>query len=96
MRRSCVVVDLGAQLAATSAAWRTYGIDVSAHQDTVDWEAVAGDKIEFAYIKATEGGDFVDDRFRENWVGAASAGWSEAPTTSSPCAPRAQRRRRTS
>lgn len=51
-----------------------YGIDVSAHQDAIDWARVAGDEIDFAYIKATEGGDFVDRRFAENWAGAGSAG----------------------
>ena len=40
-----------------------YGIDVSAHQDGIDWRRVADDDITFAYIKATEGGDFTDDRF---------------------------------
>jgi lysozyme len=35
---------------------------------------VAGDGIGFAYVKATEGGDFVDDRFAENWRDAAAAG----------------------
>jgi lysozyme len=51
-----------------------YGIDVSAHQGTVDWRRVAADGIEFAYVKATEGGDFRDDRFAENWSGAQQAG----------------------
>jgi lysozyme len=51
-----------------------YGIDVSAHQDVVIWEKVATDGIDFAYIKATEGGDFVDPRFEANWRGAADAG----------------------
>jgi lysozyme len=51
-----------------------YGVDVSSHQGEVDWEMVAGDGIEFAYIKATEGGDFVDERFGRNWAGAAAAG----------------------
>jgi lysozyme len=31
-----------------------YGIDVSAHQDVIDWRQVTGDGITFAYIKATE------------------------------------------
>lgn len=35
---------------------------------------MAGNDISFAYIKATEGGDFVDIRVTENWNGAASAG----------------------
>ncbi len=51
-----------------------YGIDVSAHQGDISWERVADDGISFAYIKATEGGDFVDDRFNHNWRQAASAG----------------------
>jgi lysozyme len=29
---------------------------------------------QFAFIKATEGGDYVDPRFIENWTGAARAG----------------------
>jgi lysozyme len=51
-----------------------YGIDVSAHQDTIGWDSVANDGIEFAYIKATEGRDFTDARFDENWRGAGRAG----------------------
>jgi lysozyme len=51
-----------------------YGIDVSAHQGVIDWRRVAGDGITFAYIKATEGGDFTDDRLEENWLGAREAG----------------------
>ncbi|HEY7771115.1 GH25 family lysozyme, partial [Longimicrobium sp.] len=39
------------------------GIDVSRWQGAVDWNAVAGDDVEFAFIKATEGGDFTDPRF---------------------------------
>src|SRR5690349_93936 len=52
----------------------SYGIDVSNHQGTVDWEDVASDGVSSAYLKATEGDDFVDKRFAENWSGAASAG----------------------
>ncbi len=51
-----------------------YGVDVSNHQGEIDWHAVAGDDIGFAYIKATEGGDFVDNRFAKNWAGAGEAG----------------------
>jgi lysozyme len=56
-----------------------YGIDVSAHQDVIDWRRVANDGITFAYIKATEGGDFTDDRFDENWREAREAGLDRAP-----------------
>lgn len=50
------------------------GIDVSYFQEAVNWNAVKGDNIRFAYIKATEGGDRVDERFADNYVGAAQAG----------------------
>jgi lysozyme len=52
----------------------TYGVDISAHQRRIDWVRVAGDHVTFAYIKATEGADFVDARFGANWSGADSAG----------------------
>jgi lysozyme len=51
-----------------------HGIDVSHHQGKIDWPLVAADGIGFAYIKATEGGDFLDRRFEENWDGAGDAG----------------------
>jgi lysozyme len=51
-----------------------YGIDVSNHQGDIDWERVAADDIEFAYIKSTEGGDHTDARFSENWDAAHAAG----------------------
>jgi lysozyme len=51
-----------------------FGIDVSNHQGVVDWEAVAGDGISFAYVKATEGGDWVDKQFAANWAGTGKAG----------------------
>ncbi|HYN37450.1 MAG TPA: GH25 family lysozyme [Actinomycetota bacterium] len=51
-----------------------YGVDVSAHQGSIDWRRVADDGIEFAYIKATDGGDFVDERFTANWTAAGLAG----------------------
>lgn len=51
-----------------------YGVDVSAHQGDIDWDAVAADDIEFTYIKATEGGDFVDDLFATNWTEARRVG----------------------
>jgi lysozyme len=50
------------------------GVDVSHHQGRIDWSRAAADGVSFAYIKATEGGDFTDPLFRENWKGAAEAG----------------------
>ena len=50
------------------------GVDVSNHQADIDWRALAGDGVAFAYIKATEGGDFRDRRFQQNWNAARAAG----------------------
>jgi lysozyme len=50
------------------------GIDVSHHQKEIRWDAVKASGIHFAYIKATEGADFSDGRFFENWTGAETAG----------------------
>lgn len=55
-------------------AGEEYGIDVSSHQGAIDWESVRRDDIDFSYIKATEGGDFVDARFHENWSDSRRAG----------------------
>jgi lysozyme len=52
----------------------TFGVDVSNHQGAIAWDRVAADGMTFAYIKATEGGDFVDDRFAANWDGARAVG----------------------
>lgn len=50
------------------------GIDVSHWQGRIDWKAVAGAGVRFAFLKATEGGDYLDPRFRENWEQASKAG----------------------
>ena len=56
------------------------GIDVSQHQGTIDWEAVASDGIKFAVIRVvyrgygTEGTLHVDERAVENIEGALAAG----------------------
>jgi lysozyme len=50
------------------------GIDVSHYQGAIDWPAVAGDDVAFAYVKATEGVEGRDDRFAHNWRGAERAG----------------------
>lgn len=50
------------------------GIDVSYWQGDIDWEATRAAGIHFVFIKATEGGDHVDPKFRDNWFGAKRAG----------------------
>ncbi len=51
-----------------------HGIDVSKYQGDIDWESVRQGGITFAYIKATEGSDRVDQKFRQNWDAAKAAG----------------------
>jgi lysozyme len=51
-----------------------HGIDVSKWQGTIDWRAVRAAGAQFAFIKATEGGDVVDDRFAQNYAAAKAAG----------------------
>ncbi|MCQ2545957.1 MAG: glycoside hydrolase family 25 [Clostridia bacterium] len=50
------------------------GIDVSLYQKDINWEGLKDDDIAFAFIKATEGSNYVDENFRENWEGARKAG----------------------
>jgi lysozyme len=50
------------------------GIDVSHHQEMVDWQKVKAAGISFALVKATEGTGFVDPRFDDNWRGMKEAG----------------------
>lgn len=50
------------------------GIDVSHHQGRIDWPAVVADGVDFAYLKATEGGDHRDREFTRNWQAARAAG----------------------
>lgn len=51
-----------------------WGVDVSRYQGEIDWPVLAGQGIEFAFIKATEGSSYVDPRFAENLAGATAAG----------------------
>ena len=50
------------------------GIDLSHYQGDIEWSAVARSGIRFAWLKATEGGDYRDPKFRQNWELARSAG----------------------
>ena len=56
--------------------WRfdVRGVDVSHHQGSIDWVDLAADGTSFAYIKATEGADWTDSAFTENWQAAGDVG----------------------
>lgn len=51
------------------------GIDISHHQGDIDWIALRTEKFDFVFIKATEGGDFVDKKFHNNWKSAIEEGY---------------------
>jgi GH25 family lysozyme M1 (1,4-beta-N-acetylmuramidase) len=66
---------------AAAVSWPTYagaqfieGIDVSHWQGSINWSAVKNSGVEFAFVKATEGVDFVDSRYHSNMQGARAAG----------------------
>jgi lysozyme len=40
----------------------------------IHWEILRHQGVDFAYIKASEGGDFRDKKFTANWDAAAHAG----------------------
>lgn len=43
------------------------GVDISSYQSEVDMKSLANQGIRFAYIKATEGSNHTDEKFRTNW-----------------------------
>jgi len=60
--------------------YTVHGIDISHHQGTIDWEALASLQqadipIRFVFIKATEGADHEDKRFAENFAAAKEQGF---------------------
>ncbi|TWH36690.1 MULTISPECIES: GH25 family lysozyme [unclassified Aminobacter] len=58
----------------TPHSYAVHGTDVSKYQASVDWHQARRAGISFAFIKATEGGDRVDDKFMEHWRNAKAAG----------------------
>jgi lysozyme len=54
--------------------YTVHGTDVSKYQGTIDWKTALESGISFAFIKATEGGDRVDERFGEHWASARAVG----------------------
>ncbi|WP_457154131.1 GH25 family lysozyme [Mesorhizobium sp. P5_C1] len=51
-----------------------HGVDVSRWQGNVNWEKLRAQGANFAYIKATDGGDHLDPMFMKNWRNADAAG----------------------
>lgn len=52
----------------------TRGIDVSHHQGVINWDAVAGSGVRFAFIRVSDGTRSPDTRFTANWGEARRVG----------------------
>ncbi len=55
-------------------AYAVHGVDVSRWQGDIDWAKLRTQGANFAFIKATDGGDHTDPMFKTNWHGAKAAG----------------------
>ncbi len=49
------------------------GVDVSQKQGEILWPTAAGDGVDFAYLRVTEGAEIHDTRFPANWAGTGKA-----------------------
>ncbi len=63
-------------------SYAVHGTDVSKYQTSVDWHKAKASGVSFAFIKATEGGDRIDDYFDEHWSRTKAAGVPRAPIIS--------------
>ena len=62
-------------VSGSSGAGHLHGIDVSHYQGVINWSEVAKDKeAGFVYVKATEGKEYVDDRYQVNFTEARRQG----------------------
>ena len=69
----CLLVSAGTAMAqdpyiqCEDTCEHIHGIDISHYQGEVFWETIGENtNIAYAYIKATEGGDRIDDRYEQN------------------------------
>lgn len=58
----------------TPARFRVHGIDAARFQTSIDWPTARRNGVNFAFLKATEGGDLLDPMFKSHWHGAGQAG----------------------
>lgn len=64
-------VDYGGRKPQT---YSVHGTDVSKYQGDVDWVTAKANGVSFAFVKATEGGDRVDEKFEQNYAATKAAG----------------------
>jgi GH25 family lysozyme M1 (1,4-beta-N-acetylmuramidase) len=66
--------SVGSTVVTAPDVTQTPGLDVSGYQANVDWSSVAADGAKFAYVKATEGTDYVNPYFAQQYDGSYDAG----------------------
>ncbi len=64
-------VDFGAR---GPSSFPVHGIDAARFQGQMNWREIKRQGIQFAWLKATEGGDLLDPEFKGNWRAAKRAG----------------------
>ncbi len=64
------VLEQALEVCADGATVR--GIDVSKWQGDINWAAVAGDGVKYAFIRVSDGLRYHDEKFARNWAGARS------------------------
>ena len=72
----CLLALLGTTtIAATpDPQFNIRGMDASHHQGQINWRNISPKNMQFVYLKASEGGDYTDPRFQENWLSAREQG----------------------
>lgn len=56
------------------ARFAVHGIDAARFQTSIDWNTARANGVNFAFLKATEGGDLLDIEFKNHWRNAGRAG----------------------
>ena len=69
--RDAKPINFGSRSPAKHAV---HGVDVSRWQGDIDWTRLRSQGANFAYIKATDGGDHLDPMFKKNWERSQAAG----------------------
>ena len=59
---------------AKARAMPIQGMDVARYQGAIDYSKVYAAGVHFVYMKSTEGDDYVDPNFRDNWRQARASG----------------------
>lgn len=61
-------------LPTDSRAVQTEGVDVSGHQNAVNWAALWGSGVKWAYVKASEGTYYTNEDFTQQYNGSYNVG----------------------